>query len=30
MKIREKMLPVLGPKGGEEEVGVLRGIIENE
>ena len=29
MKIREKMLPVLGPQGGEEEVQVLREVIES-
>ena len=29
MKIRETMLPVLGPKGGEEEVQALREVIES-
>ena len=29
MKIRENMLPVLGPKGGEEEVSALREVIES-
>ena len=29
MKIRDKMLPVLGPKGGEEEVQALREVIES-
>ena len=29
MDIREKVLPVLGPKGGEEEVEALRGVIES-
>ena len=29
MKIRETMLPVLGPNGGEEEVQALREVIES-
>ena len=29
MKIREKMLPVLGPQGGEEEVQAIREVIES-
>ena len=29
MEVREKMLPVLGPKGGEEEVQALREVIES-
>ena len=29
MDIREKVLPVLGPKGGEEEVNALREVIES-
>ena len=29
MEIRENMLPVLGPKGGEEEVQALREVIES-
>ena len=29
MKIREKMLPVLGPQGGEEEIQALREVIES-
>jgi perosamine synthetase len=29
MKIRESMLPVLGPKGGEEEVQAIREVIES-
>ncbi len=29
MEIRENMLPVLGPKGGEEEVDALRDVIES-
>ena len=29
MKIRDEMLPGLGPKGGEEEVQALREVIES-
>ena len=29
MEIRENMLPVLGPKGGEEEVQAIREVIES-
>ena len=29
MDIRENMLPVLGPKGGEEEIEALRDVIES-
>ena len=29
MKIRDITLPVLGPKGGEEEVEAIRGVIES-
>ena len=29
MKIREKMLPVLGPKGGKEEIQALQEVIES-
>ena len=28
IKIRDNMLPVLGPKGGEEEVEALREVIQ--
>ncbi len=29
MKIRENMLPVLGPQGGEEELKALQEVIES-
>jgi perosamine synthetase len=29
MKIRENMLPVLAPQGGEEEINALRDVIES-
>ena len=29
MKIRENMLPVLGPKGGKEEIQALQEVIES-
>ncbi len=28
MDIREKMLPVLGPQGGDEEINALREVME--